>query len=102
MERPQLAPVPDPEPKSTVEIVPAPRPAPPARRSTGVLAALPKPAVAVGGVAIGALLLRLFDVVDDFRRERRMDRRTRSSGGPLIAIMSDRIRVDLRPRRRLF
>lgn len=70
-----------------------------ARRPARILAELPPPVIAVGGVVAGAALVSGARMLSDGRRQRAL-RKRRERQGPLVAIMSERIQIDLRPRRR--
>lgn len=80
----------------------------PAERSAGELIArtaraiveLPPPVIAASGVAAGVAFVSGVRVVNDARKARAL-RRRREASGPLIAIISEKIQIDLRsPRRR--
>lgn len=68
-------------------------------RPTRILAELPPPVIAVGGVVAGAAIVSGARILNDARKQRAL-RRRRAQHGPLVAIMSERIQIDLRSRRR--
>lgn len=70
-----------------------------ALRPARILAELPPPVIAVGGVVAGVAIVSGARLLSDARKQRVL-RKRRARQGPLVAIMSERIQIDLRPRRR--